>query len=247
MSQDFLMRGEFDAMWIALRQCYELFVHAKNLAGQAEGLLFIGWNDLFTGGEPHGEKRIKHARQLAKDIGLVTTYTWSTAMLSVFHLVFGELAEGERWLAEAEASELDPLQQAGAGNVFLTLLIGWSKSLVALRNGDTALCWQILKPILAQVYQMHALSVFGDILPNLTVLWTQEGMYERAVENIGVLEAFLPERYRWYNNWTMHQEAEKMLRQALGEDGYMAALERGKSMDLMVAVKQILDELNSEM
>jgi serine/threonine protein kinase/tetratricopeptide (TPR) repeat protein len=246
MSQDLLMRGEFDAMWVALRTCYELFVHAKNLAGQAEGLLFIGWNDLFTGGEPHGEKRIELARQLAKDIGLVTTFTWSTAMLSVYHLVFGELAEGERWLADAEASETDPLQQAGAGSVFLTLLIGWSKCLVALRKGDTALCWQMLKPILSQVYQMHALSVFGDILPNLTVLWTQERKYERAVENLGVLEAFLPEKYRWYYNWSMHQEAEKTLRQSLDEDHYIAALERGKSMELMVAVKLILDGLNFE-
>jgi hypothetical protein len=71
-------------------------------------------------------------------------------------------------------------------------------------------------------------------------------MYERAVEVMGVSHVLLTGKYRWFNKWHMHQEAEKMLRQILGDNRYETALERGKSLELMVAVKQILDELDSK-
>jgi hypothetical protein len=247
IGMDLYMRGDLAGMWPNLRQAYEVYVHSKNLAGQAELLLFIGWGDVFMGGdEPHGERKIDQARQLAKDIAMTSTHAWSTAMYGVYHSCFGELTEGERLVAEAEAIEINPFQQTGAGGTLLSLILAWAKSYIALRHDDIPAAKVQLHFALQATYQMYGIGIMGHLMPIVTVVFTREAKYERAVEVLGVSHVLLTGKYRWFNEWTIHQEAEKMLRQELGDNGFEAALERGKSMDLMVAVKQILDELDSK-
>jgi hypothetical protein len=89
------------------------------------------------------------------------------------------------WFAEAEAIETDPLQQAGAGSTFLTLLIGWSKALKALRQSDTATGIELLKQLILPAYQMQARPIIElYIQQKIQSVLSQKFIYIRFYLNI---------------------------------------------------------------
>jgi hypothetical protein len=245
LGMDAYMRGDYaEDMWKYVEGAYDIYFHSKNLAGQAEQLLFFGWGGLFMG-KPHeyGAPQLEQARQLAKDIGMNSTEAWSCIILSVYHSLYGDSAVAERWLKEAEAIENNPFQQTGAGGPILQIITAWAKGLIALKHNKDDELRQHLLFFGQMAYQMHGIGMLGHWLPIITVLYNRKKNYERAVEILGVCEVFMPGMVGWFHNWPMHQEAEANLKQSLDEKTFQEALERGKTQEVLAATKQILDEL----
>jgi hypothetical protein len=80
------------------------------------------------------------------------------------------------------------------------------------------------------------------LLPVVAIILGQREQPERAAEILGLYFNHSASPIGWAEKWPLLSEWLVLLEENLGADGYREAWERGKSLDLATAVKELLEE-----
>jgi hypothetical protein len=80
------------------------------------------------------------------------------------------------------------------------------------------------------------------MLPVVGIILARQGRPEQAVAFLGLYFNHPMRPTGWAENWPLLGDWQDRLEKILGADGYRAAWERGKDLDLMTVVEALLAE-----
>jgi predicted ATPase/DNA-binding CsgD family transcriptional regulator len=102
-------------------------------------------------------------------------------------------------------------------------------------TGDTVEAWEHTRGLARATLQIGAISIQTWLLPLLTILFTQEERYEKAVECLALAHTHPKSPPGWLA-WSLLTTTQAQLEQTLPSEVYQAAWERGIQLDLSEVV-----------
>ncbi|MDX1436533.1 MAG: adenylate/guanylate cyclase domain-containing protein [Anaerolineales bacterium] len=237
--------GDYAAMVDLQEKAYIIQLQTDYRVGQATSNLYLGWFKYFEGRYQEGRRQVELGLELALEVADFSAQAWCYTALGLFDCIAGDYAGAAQELARAEAIVTDPFRQTGAGNPFLQMLAELVKFLLDAAEGDfTSARTHLLQPLTLSI--MTASQPFMTFIAAFAALvYGNDGRPEEAAELLGLAldnpAAFL----NWMREYAPLIDLQAELRESLGQEGFEAAWERGRQMNLMATLQQFLKDIES--
>jgi predicted ATPase/DNA-binding CsgD family transcriptional regulator len=172
---------------------------------------------------PSARGLAEQAMQIATDINVLVDIAYTLAVMSVISGVEGDY-ETAMWLCqEGRAMPSNPM------NMFLS---DWGLSIAAYGLGDWETARQCALSLLRSLLNRPWPGYVIWPLPVIALLLADEGQSERAAALLGLAFNYLPGATGWLEKWPLLSRLRVDLETAVGAEGYAAAWERGKALDI---------------
>jgi predicted ATPase/class 3 adenylate cyclase len=237
--------GDYDAFLDYLEKALAIQVQTNYVVGQATSNLYLG-SFKFTGGKyAEGFMQVQLALDQALEVADFSTQAWCYAFLSIMKSARGDYTGAEEDLEQAEAIEIDPFRQTGAGNPFLQLQINLARFILDVAKGD----FQTAKKDLLQPLNLAVKTASQPYMPMILALvaliYGHDGRSGEAVALLG-LAFSKPDAFNmWLKEYAPLIELQSELRDSLGQDEFEASWERGQSLDLEATSGKVLKYIES--
>ncbi len=235
--------GDYDATDDFFQKAFAIQLRTNYVVGQATSNLYIGYMAYMRGEKTAGRELVEKALVQALDMVDYSTQAWCFAVLGWIDCAAGDYASAEQFLRKAEAIEIDPFRQTGAGNPFLKLQINFAQSLFASGSGaNEAAKRYLLQPLnLAVITSSQPFMTICTALA--AILYTDDGRLEPAVELLGLALKQPVKATGWMEQWVLLNHVQAELQVEMGQAAFEAAWERGQSLDLKATTEEVLQEL----
>lgn len=246
MSMTAFQAGDYDAMVDYLEKAFTIQLQTGYMVGQASSNLFRGYTRFMKGEIVEGRVLVQLALDQSIDITDYSTQAWSFSMLSMIKSASGEYTEAEDDLAQAQAIEIDPFRQTGAGNPFLQLHINLAAVFLQLgRNNYKSTRSYLVQPLsLAIATSSHPYMTI--LLAPATIMYANNGSPERAANLFGLAENQSSHAAGWMKYWMLLEKTKNELRVNMGQAAFDTAFDNGQMLDLATTVEEISRDIHQD-
>ncbi len=225
--------GDYAGAERYLQEALALSRHMGNRLILAHSMVQLGLCQLLNGRLDEAQETAADGVKIAKDIVFPLTEAYGLAVLSLRASLGGDYIHGRRLAGES---------QDQFTNLLGDLLGHWAQATADAGLGHFEQGWQQARGALKIGYHGRWYGMMTWVLPVVGIILGQRGEAERATVILGLYFNHPMRPTGWAEKWPLLSEWMTRLEESLGADGYQAAWERGRSLDLLTAVEALLAE-----
>jgi predicted ATPase/class 3 adenylate cyclase len=234
--------GYYDDYDGYIDRAFDIQIETNYLVGQASSNLYRGVTRFWEGKLVEGRALVQQGLDQALDVVDYSTQAWCYAILSMMDSAVGNYLEAKGELQKAQAIEIDPFRQTGAGNPFLQLHINYAQALLTSAKGDYENANRHMQQPLRLAFQTSSQPYMTLFTAWAVLFYAQDNQLESAAELLGLALEQPIKITGWLDHWVLLDQVRAELQAKLGKVAYLEALARGKSLELKVTLEKVLHE-----
>lgn len=232
LAENSLMQGEYQSVAGYLQDTIRIAGKMRLHVLLAHSKLLLATLHLFKGDMAVAGPLLTEAFDLAGKLSFSITLGLAGGVRALMDSVAGNYASALRYGAESVAIPANH----GLG----LMIANWALAMARCGQQQPEPAWQQARAAMKQIQQEGFVAPQTWLLPVTAVLLAGSGAKERAVELLALAFSHPLSTTGWLAHWPLLAEVRAGLERELGANAYQAAWERGKGLDLAMAVAELL-------
>jgi tetratricopeptide (TPR) repeat protein len=229
-----ISKGDYDGAKAYLSDALAIYTQMPHREGMAHNLIHLALLEFLDGQMEQARGWATESYVLAKETVSWVSTAYSLAVLSILATVADCDCEKGRQLATQN--------QTRSSNLFGDFSGHWSHAaaLAGLDRSDEA--FRQLQAGLRFCTDGDWQAIITWTLPIFAIIYAQKDQPYRAAELLGLFFNHPMSPLGWAEKWPLLSETQERLEAALGEDGYKAAWDAGRELDLSKTAESLLHD-----
>jgi predicted ATPase/DNA-binding SARP family transcriptional activator/pimeloyl-ACP methyl ester carboxylesterase/tRNA A-37 threonylcarbamoyl transferase component Bud32 len=232
LAENALLQGEYHSVESHLQDTILIAGKMRLHVLLTHSQLLLATLHLFNGNIATADLLSAEAFDLAAKLNYSITLALAYAVRALMDSVTGKYGSAERFGDNSVAIRANHGLGLMAANLALAM------AYCGQQKPEPA--WQRAQTVLKQIRQEGFLAPQTWLLPVTAVLLGRSQAKERAVELLALAQTHPLSATGWLAHWPLLVEVQAGLERELGADAYQAAWDRGKGLDLVAAVAELL-------